>query len=111
MLVKFAELSKTEDKIPSLIDCEYRDFVDGKLTDVNNPMLEINKKLYQSGDPSYTDSYLEEVISYQKDTVVCFEEQLYNPDFYSWQYDSTVSLNDKLSTIRYSGTIGNCSQL
>ena len=34
MLVKFAELSKTEDKIPSLIDCEYRDFVDGKLTDV-----------------------------------------------------------------------------
>ena len=74
-------------------------------------MLEINKKLYQSGDPSYTDSYLEEAIPYQKDTVVCFEEQLYIPGFYSWQYDSTVSLNDKLSTIRYSGTIGNCSQL
>ena len=30
----------------TIIDCEYRDFVDGKLPDVNNPMLEINQKLH-----------------------------------------------------------------
>ena len=29
----------------TLIDCKYRDFVDGKLPDVNSPMLEINQKL------------------------------------------------------------------